>query len=110
MLALDHGVEMQRQREFDGLARRSCGGDNDHAPRRRFGGNEGVVVWRKGSILDGAVHAAIYSKGFFGLESFLSRFSPLSSRFPRGASSGKITRPFGGRFRIALGQSVGAGC
>lgn len=57
--------------------------------------------------------------GFFSFDD-LSSLSPLSSpsrfaslaRSPldRPPSSGKITRPLGGRFLIALAQSVGAGC
>jgi hypothetical protein len=49
---LEEGVQLQLEGEFDRLARRAGGGDDDHAPTGVPRGAKGVKVERKLVIAD----------------------------------------------------------
>src|SRR5665213_1957004 len=53
MLTLEHRIEMQPEREFDRLARRTSWRDNDDSSLRKISG-EAVAIWREVAVLDRA--------------------------------------------------------
>src|SRR5258706_13362622 len=57
VLALQQRVEMQRQRQLDGLARGAGGGDHDDPPSWGLGGEEGLGVGGE-KVIAGGLHAA----------------------------------------------------
>ena len=56
VFTLEKRVDMEPERDLDGLAGRACGRDDDHAPGRRFSGDERAVIGGQRAVLNLSKH------------------------------------------------------